>query len=85
MVKKPRLLILDEPTSALDRKNSELLLSILKELAQGGMMILIASHDPHVLCAGDVIYEIEDQKLIKTRSHEAKQTKKETLQWQKHP
>ena len=35
--------------------------------------------------AGDVIYEIEDQKLIKTRSHEAKQTKKETLQWQKHP
>ena len=85
MVKKTRLLILDQPTSALDRKNSELLLSILKELAQGGMMILIASHDPHVFAAGDVIYEIEDQKLIKTRSHEAKQTKKETLQWQKHP
>lgn len=85
MVKKPRLLILDEPTSALDRKNRELLLSILKELAKNGMMILVASHDSHVFKAGDVIYEIEDRKLIQTRFNEVNQPSQKALHYKEHP
>lgn len=85
MVKQPRLLILDEPTSALDRKNSSLLLSILKQLAQSGMMILIASHDPHVFEAGDVIYEIENRQLIRTDSRLMAVKEQESFNWQKHP
>lgn len=65
LAKKPKLLILDEPTSALDEKNAQIIIDVLKHLAQLGLTILIASHDKRVIEQGDVIYKIENQKLIK--------------------
>lgn len=85
MVKRPRLLILDEPTSALDRKNSALLLEILKGLSQKGMMILIASHDSHVFEAGDVIYEIENRQLVNTTQNASIKACDDVPDGQKHP
>ncbi len=41
----PKLLCLDEPTSALDPQRTELVASIIAQLADSKMMILIATHD----------------------------------------
>jgi polar amino acid transport system ATP-binding protein len=42
---KPRLLLLDEVTSALDPELIAEVLSLIRELAQGGMTMLIATHE----------------------------------------
>lgn len=74
--KNPKLLILDEPTSALDQRNKQVIMDILKSLADTGMMILIASHDKDVISQCDVIYEIKQQKLMCTNAqHEEKHPK----------
>lgn len=41
----PRLLVLDEPSAALDEKNSHQLATILNQLADTGVMLLISTHD----------------------------------------
>ena len=46
--KKPRVLILDEPTSALDLKNSQKVMSLLKEYSQQAIVIIV-SHEETLL------------------------------------
>ncbi len=47
------IVILDEPTSALDLKNQNLVLSILKDIANDGKTIIMSSHNPnHALFLG---------------------------------
>jgi len=41
----PQVLLFDEPTSALDPQNTRNILSLLQELAEGGLTIGITSHD----------------------------------------
>jgi iron complex transport system ATP-binding protein len=46
LVQEPQILLLDEPTSHLDMGNQMKILQVIKELAQKGMTILMASHFP---------------------------------------
>ncbi|CUH97499.1 hypothetical protein P22_3630 [Propionispora sp. 2/2-37] len=46
---KPRLLILDEPTSGQDQNDKELFLTLLDELHQEGLAIMLITHDMHIL------------------------------------
>jgi putative ABC transport system ATP-binding protein len=48
LMNKPQLMIADEPTAHLDRRLSIELLSILEQLHQDGLTIIVASHDPFV-------------------------------------
>ncbi len=48
LMNKPQLIIADEPTAHLDRRLSIELLSILEQLHQDGLTIIVASHDPFV-------------------------------------
>lgn len=48
LVKNPRLILADEPTGALDAMNTAVVISILRQLAQRGCIVLIATHDPLV-------------------------------------
>jgi zinc transport system ATP-binding protein len=41
----PRLLILDEPTAGIDLESNERFFSLLRDLNQGGITILMVSHD----------------------------------------
>lgn len=64
LIKQPELLILDEPTSALDKKNAQMIMAILKDLALKGMAILLSSHDEDVIAQCDEVYEFSSQQLV---------------------
>ncbi len=62
----PRLLIADEPTANLDEANAVVVVDILRRYADGGRAVLIATHDPLVLSAADVVHtmtEVDQDRL----------------------
>jgi len=44
----PLALLLDEPTAGLDESGAEVLVEVLAEAGEGGMAIVVATHDPRV-------------------------------------
>ena len=65
LVKEPQVLILDEPTSALDEDNEHVIFDILKTLAHHhNTCIIVASHSYIASQYADVIYKIEDKKIV---------------------
>lgn len=65
LIKDPDLIIADEVTSALDHQNSEHIIDMLKEIAQSGRMVILATHNKEILSKCDVVYTIVNQKIIK--------------------
>lgn len=53
------LLIADEPTVALDRANRESLIAALKQSARAGAIVLVATHDPEVAEACDLVVNLQ--------------------------
>lgn len=70
LIKDAKLIILDEPTSSLDKDNTIKLMAYLQIIAKNyHKMIVIASHDRYVKNNCDVLYEIENCRLVlKTQS-----------------
>lgn len=70
LIKDAKLIILDEPTSSLDKDNTIKLMAYLQIIAKKyHKMIVIASHDRYVKNNCDVLYEIENCRLVlKTQS-----------------
>lgn len=70
LVKKSEIMVLDEITSSLDEVNTKIVLSILKEMASEGKIVIISSHNKEFFQEADRIYEIKDNKvqLIKNDS-----------------
>lgn len=61
IMEKPDLLLLDEPTSALDEEGSDKIRFIIREEADRGAIVIIASHskeDIHVCC--DTVFYMKD-------------------------
>ncbi len=48
MLKRPKLVLADEPTSALDNANADIVLGLLRVIAEDGAIVLISSHDQQV-------------------------------------
>jgi len=48
LVKNPTLVLADEPTAALDTDNTDLVLTLLRELADNGCAVIIATHSKEV-------------------------------------
>lgn len=48
LAQQPRLLLLDEPTAHLDLSNKGRLVSLLRQLAAGGVTILLTTHEPEI-------------------------------------
>jgi len=61
LANRPDLLIADEPTGELDRKTGASILSLIKELRDGGLTLVMATHDPHAAELGDRTIEMENQ------------------------
>jgi len=67
LVKQPTLLLADEPTGQLDSLTGESIIALLKTVTrQGGVTVVVASHDPNVHEAADSIFELRDGRLIAT-------------------
>ncbi len=49
----PEVLLLDEPTSSLDAGRADSLLALLRDLATGGLTLIVATHDARVPAALD--------------------------------
>jgi putative ABC transport system ATP-binding protein len=59
LINKPTLLIADEPTSSLDDKNTEAVLTLLKEQsAMNGATLIVATHDKRIKDAFVKIYQL---------------------------
>jgi putative ABC transport system ATP-binding protein len=61
----PELVILDEPTASLDRVNAQALVDVLADVASQGATMVIATHDPMVIEAGDVIAELDHGRRVR--------------------
>ncbi|HLS26902.1 MAG TPA: ATP-binding cassette domain-containing protein [Beutenbergiaceae bacterium] len=53
LVKEPRLVLTDEPTGNLDPRSAAVVPSALRDYANAGASVIIASHDPIVLARCD--------------------------------
>ncbi len=65
LLRKPSLLILDEATSSLDSENEKRIQNAIEEL-HGKMTILIISHRLSTIRGADMIYVIEEGRLIES-------------------
>ncbi len=61
---RPRLLLADEPTGNLDRKISAEITGLLKKLNEGGLTIVLITHDNEVASAANRIYYMQDGELV---------------------
>jgi putative ABC transport system ATP-binding protein len=61
----PELVVLDEPTASLDRSNAMSLVEVLAGVAVRGSTMVIATHDPLVIEAGDVIVELDHGRRVR--------------------
>jgi putative ABC transport system ATP-binding protein len=58
LVKKPTLVLADEPTGALDSDNADLVISLLRRMADGGATVVIATHSKHVESSCDATLDL---------------------------
>jgi len=58
LVVRPRLAVLDEPTSQLDEAGAESITAVLRGLADGGVAVVVASHDQAVVAAADQVLDL---------------------------
>jgi len=64
LMNRPDLLLADEPTGNLDSKSSEKIMSILGELNQRGMTIIMVTHNEELARATRRIVSIHDGRMI---------------------
>jgi ABC-type lipoprotein export system ATPase subunit len=58
LVAEPVIAVLDEPTSQLDEGNAEVVTRALVDAARRGCAVIVASHDPVLLDAADLVVDL---------------------------
>jgi putative ABC transport system ATP-binding protein len=66
LVAGPDVLLADEPTSSMDEESIENLLGILARLCEGGMTIVVVSHDPRLLPHAGRVLALEKGRLAES-------------------
>lgn len=59
LVRRPLLLVCDEPTASLDRVSAAGVVAALRAAADDGQSVLVATHDPDVIAAADVVMRLD--------------------------
>ncbi|KQO65026.1 ATP-binding cassette domain-containing protein [Curtobacterium sp. Leaf261] len=60
LVKRPRIVLADEPTGALDSVNADMVMTVLREFADAGAAVLVATHTDSVREACDREFSLDD-------------------------
>ncbi|MCB8953467.1 MAG: ABC transporter ATP-binding protein [Ardenticatenales bacterium] len=69
LVNQPALILADEPTGQLDTITGTNIIALLRRIVlETGVTVVIASHDPKVMEAVDVVFELKDGRLINTET-----------------
>ena len=64
IVGRPELILADEPTGNLDSRMGEEIMNILLQLNQGGVTIIMVTHDEHIAAKTGRIVRLLDGKLV---------------------
>lgn len=65
MAHRPSIIFADEPTAELDSATAVNVINLFKEMVQKeNVTIIMTTHDTSLMGAGDVVFELEDGKLI---------------------
>ena len=64
LANEPRVLIADEPTGELDTATGEQIFQLLRDVADRGVAVVTATHDPFVVDHVDRVLELEDGALV---------------------
>jgi putative ABC transport system ATP-binding protein len=75
----PPLILADEPTAHLDYLQVEEMLRLLRDLAAGERMLVVATHDPRLLPLADRVVEMVPTSTLVNRAHETIQLKAGTV------
>ena len=59
-VYRPQLLVADDPTSELDSASAELVVSVMRDLAGAGSVIVLATSDPELAARADLRLDLGD-------------------------
>ena len=61
----PSLIIADEPTGELDSKTGLEIVNLLSSMCKEERTVILATHDERITAMSDVVYRIQDGKLVK--------------------
>jgi putative ABC transport system ATP-binding protein len=75
----PPLILADEPTAHLDYLQVEEMLRLIRDLATGDRMVVVATHDPRLLPLADRVIEMAPATTLVNRAHETIQLKAGTI------
>jgi putative ABC transport system ATP-binding protein len=64
IVKEPLLLVADEPTSQLDTETARSMMRFIREVADSGTTVLVATHDETAREYSDKLMHIEDGRIV---------------------
>lgn len=73
LINNPDIILADEPTGALDSSTTSQILSILKEIADDGKLVIMVTHSEKVANISSRIIEIADGKIIRDQQNESYQ------------
>jgi putative ABC transport system ATP-binding protein len=68
LVRDPDLIIADEPTGNLDGANTDSVLGLLRNLADGGRTVVMATHDADVAAIADQVIQLEDGRRMDSQA-----------------
>jgi putative ABC transport system ATP-binding protein len=58
------LLLADEPTGALDSENGQIVVTLLRQAAAGGVACVVATHNPDIAEAADRLIHMKDGRIV---------------------
>jgi putative ABC transport system ATP-binding protein len=64
LANQPRLLLADEPTGALDSNTSAEIMALISDLVQGGMTVVIVTHDPETASHARRMVRVKDGLIV---------------------
>ncbi|MBR9680754.1 MAG: ABC transporter ATP-binding protein [Candidatus Altiarchaeota archaeon] len=64
LINNPKIIFADEPTGNLDSKTGDMVMKLLRSLADGGKTVVIVSHNPEHEAYADTVINMKDGKII---------------------